>query len=160
MENVRQTRPKTPTTRERQMMGDTPEKTRVLEFVEAINDHDVDRVLAMMTDDHVFVDSGGNAIEGKNRQRTPWQRYFEMFPDYHVTVRNVLQENDVVGVFGLATGTLASAGEISYDRSWKLTAAWRAELQGDRIARWQVYADNEPIRRIMARNDDEETDDE
>jgi hypothetical protein len=32
---------------------------------------------------------------------------------------------------------------------WKTPAAWRAVIKEGKVAVWQVYADNEPIRAIM-----------
>ncbi|HEY1939222.1 MAG TPA: nuclear transport factor 2 family protein [Candidatus Angelobacter sp.] len=35
---------------------------------------------------------------------------------------------------------------------WKTPAAWRAVVKDGKIAVWQVFADNEPIRAIMRKN--------
>ena len=46
------------------------------EFVAAINEHDLDRLLGLMTEDHVFVDSGGATVRGREAMGGAWQGYF------------------------------------------------------------------------------------
>ena len=52
-------------------------------------------------------------------------------------------------MFGTAQGTFSHKGELSKDDFWKTPAAWKAVVKNGKIALWQVYADNEPIRKIM-----------
>ena len=42
------------------------------------------------------------------------------------------------------------------ENRWKTPVALRASVEGDRISEWQVYADNEPMRKLMAKADREE----
>ena len=37
----------------------------VLQFLERINQHDADRLAELMSEDHVFVDSLGHAVHGR-----------------------------------------------------------------------------------------------
>ena len=32
---------------------------------------------------------------------------------------------------------------------WEVPAAWRAVVQDGKIAEWRVYADNQPLRKLM-----------
>lgn len=50
----------------------------------------------------------------------------------------------------LASGW-ASAVHRDSGSKWRIPAAWRAVVAGDRIAEWQIYADNEPVREILGR---------
>jgi hypothetical protein len=55
-------------------------------------------------------------------------------------------------MFGSAQGTLSnpkSAGQLNKEDRWATPAAWRAVVKDGKIALWQVFADNEPIRAIM-----------
>jgi len=129
---------------------DTPEIGTVRSFIEAINAHDVDTMFEMLTEDHVFVDALGQAIKNRKNLVEPWTRYFASFPDYEIVVTHLMQDGDVVGVFGAAGAskhpdvTKSLPGE-----RWVVPAAWRAVVRGDRIAIWQVYADNEPVRKLV-----------
>ena len=60
----------------------TPKET-ILNFVDAINAQDVDRLGELMTDDHTFVDPYGSEVTGRAPMLAGWRGYFEWFPDYH-----------------------------------------------------------------------------
>jgi hypothetical protein len=71
-----------------------------------------------------------------------------MFPDYRVSHTDVF--SGVVAAFGSAEGTLAARGELPKENHWNAPAAWRAVVRDGLIAEWQVYADNQSARKIMA----------
>jgi ketosteroid isomerase-like protein len=121
----------------------------VIRFVNEINRHDVGAMLALVSDDHVFVDGLGHELRGKERLREAWTSYFALFPDYRILIEDHLQMGIVVGVFGSASGTYAVDGELSPSRRWKIPAAWKAIVRDERVERWQVFADNEPVWKIM-----------
>lgn len=50
----------------------TPVDT-VLAFLDAINAHDIDRLAALMDEDHLFVDSLGQSVQGREKIRTAWK---------------------------------------------------------------------------------------
>ena len=56
-------------------LGDMSRQT-VLNFVDAINEHNVEKICSLMTDDHKFIDSQGNAVVGKVKMRAGWTGYF------------------------------------------------------------------------------------
>jgi len=121
-----------------------------LKFVNEVNRHDVDSLVAMLSDDHLFVDGLGQELRGRERLREAWQSYFAMFPDYHLAVKEWFQNGRVVAMFGTASGTLAVGAELPAEHRWKVPAAWRAVVRDQQIVHWQVFADNEPVRRLMA----------
>jgi hypothetical protein len=43
-------------------------------------------------------------------------------------------------------------GKMDKQNFWKMPAAWRAVVKDGKVALWQVYADNEPIRAIMRKS--------
>ena len=55
----------------------------VLRFIDAINRHAVAEIAALLTEDHLFIDSGGAEYRGRNTMGTGWEAYFSMVPDYH-----------------------------------------------------------------------------
>ena len=122
----------------------------VTDFIACINEHDVAGLAAMMTDDHVFIDSLGTAVRGREAMRRAWSGYLRWFPDYHVEVEQMVARGDLVLLCGQARGTFGAAAEPRPDDSWSAPAAWRAVVREGRIAEWQVYCDNEPARRVLA----------
>jgi len=128
--------------------------TVVREFVAAINEHDLDRLLGLMTEDHVFIDSGGATVHGRESMGRAWQGYFGMVPDYRIRVEEAIESGDLVVLLGTAGGTYSVAGKLEAENRWETPAAWRALVRDDRVAGWRVYADNEPIRLVMGRVSD------
>jgi len=121
----------------------------VLRFVNEINRHDVSAMLALASPDHQFIDALGHELRGHERIREAWLAYFDWFPDYRILIEDHLQAGIVVGLFGSASGTLAVDGELSPTRRWKIPAAWRAIVRDEHVERWQVFADNEPVWKIL-----------
>jgi len=121
-------------------------------FVARINDHDVPGLVALMPASHTFTDSVGNVITGRDKMKQGWVFYFQMFPDYAIEVTEAFAEGNAVALFGRARGTLAVNGKLAKENFWEIPAAWRAVIADSLVAEWQVYADNEPVRKIMAAN--------
>jgi ketosteroid isomerase-like protein len=111
-------------------------------FVNAINHQSADEIAEFMTEDHVFTDSLGTAVRGRDRMRAGWASYFQMVPDYTITIEETFSDGAVVILLGMARGTYVG-------KTWSTPAAWRAKVHDDRVAEWRVYADNEPLRQLM-----------
>jgi len=121
----------------------------VLRFVDAINRADVDRLAALMTDDHVFVDSDGTRTAGRDVMREGWAGYFAMMADYRIAVAETYSSGATVVVVGTASGTYVGGGPPRPENRWSVPAAWRGVVKGDRVAEWQVFVNPEPIRAAM-----------
>ena len=117
-------------------------------FVERINKGDVGGILDLMTENHLFVDSLGNEVRGRDSMKKGWEGYFAMVPDYRIAVEDTLISGDVIVLLGSASGTYAVEGELLPENRWETPAAWKALVRGEEIAEWRVYADNEPLREI------------
>jgi len=130
-------------------------KEVVLAFVDAINRHDVERLCQLMTDDHLFVDSGGGRYRGREKMRAGWIGYFNMVPDYAIEVEETVCDGPLVILVGTAHGTYNPDGNLNPADRWSTPAAWRATVAGGSVAFWQVFADNEPIRQITGKYDQE-----
>ena len=63
-----------------------------IEFVSAINGHDVEALAALMSLGHLFIDSLGNRVQGAARMEIGWRSYFTMCPDYWIQTDSVISE--------------------------------------------------------------------
>ena len=113
-------------------------------FVGAINNHDVQSLTALMTADHVFVDSVGNRAHSATFMESGWRSYFAMCPDYWIRTDYVMAEDDVVLAVGEAGGTIDGV-------SWRTPAAWKAAIRDGKVMEWRVFADNKPVYEILAK---------
>ena len=120
-----------------------------LAFVDMINRHDVDGLVAMLTEDHCFVDGLGQVVRGREQVKKGWVAYFGWFPDYSIQVDDILSKGNVVGLFGTAQGTYSVNGELLPRNHWEVPAAWKAVVLDGCVSEWRVYADNEPVWKIM-----------
>jgi hypothetical protein len=127
-----------------------PEKVAV-SFLDAINSHDVDRLCELMAEDHIFIDADGTRLCGRQKMKQAWVRYYTMVPDYRIRVdETYLAENRVV-FLGTAEGTFSQGGILLPENHWSVPAAWKAVIDGSRVAVWQLYVNQEPMRKILDR---------
>jgi uncharacterized protein (TIGR02246 family) len=123
----------------------------VQHFLDAINRHDPERLAELMTEEHVFTDSLGHAVQGREKMRAGWQAYFAFCPDYWVSHEEIFESGNLVAVFGAAGGTIARNGELPPENRWRISAAWLAAVENGLVKQWRVYADNKPVYEIMAK---------
>jgi predicted ester cyclase len=81
-----------------------------------------------------------------------WAEYFELFPDYKAEVEHVIEEGDILAIFGFASATYKgpTAGPSNF---WRLPAAWKAVVSEGKIKHWQVYCDYKIIYDIIQKTD-------
>jgi hypothetical protein len=103
-------------------------------FADAINRHSVDGLAALMTEDHVFIDSLGNRVEGREAVRKGWIGYVGMVPDYTIAIHETYSADRTIIMVGTAQGTLAVDGQLLPENRWQTPAAWRAEIRGGQLA--------------------------
>jgi ketosteroid isomerase-like protein len=120
-----------------------------LEFVDHINSHDTASLANLMTEDFLFVDGLGQEVRGWRKMELGWKGYFEWFPDYSIQVDDIFCQGAIAGLFGYAQGTYAGQGQMLAENRWRIPAAWKAVVRDKLIAEWCVYADNEPVWKIM-----------
>jgi ketosteroid isomerase-like protein len=124
----------------------------VLQFLERINQHDTDRLAELMTEDHLFIDSLGQSVRGRQKMRTGWQGYYSFCPDYWVSHEEIFPSGNLVAVFGSAGGTIAAEGKLPTENKWQIRAAWLAVVENGLVKEWRVYADNKPVYDILAKS--------
>jgi ketosteroid isomerase-like protein len=118
-------------------------------FIEAINRHDVDAIGELMSEDHTFVDSGGDVYKGNEQMRQGWADYFRMFPDYKIEAPEFVVSSDTIVLLGKASGTYTTDGKLRPENRWEIPAAWKAVIVDEKIKLWQVFADNTPVMEII-----------
>lgn len=151
----------------------TTAETVAQAFIRAINRQDVDRLVELMSPAHRFIDSLGTVVVGREKMRAGWTAYFRMVPDYAIAIEEFYpggahadrSGDPVVVMLGVAGGTYTRDGSlhpehgVPTDRSssvgcqnyWQTPIAIRAVVEDGLVAEWCVYADNEPMRKLMAR---------
>jgi ketosteroid isomerase-like protein len=123
----------------------------VLKFEQLINSRSPEAICALVTEDSAFIDSLGNRVAGIEALRKAWAGYFKMVPDYSISHTEIFLNGDTVAILGSAQGTFSRDGQMKKEDFWTTPSAWRAVVREGKIAQWQVFADNEPIRAIMRR---------
>ncbi len=120
---------------------DTEEIRIVNTFNNAINEGNVELLSSLMTEDHTFIDAGGNAHSGVQEMTEGWKEFFQMFPDYKNSFKNILQNGNLVVALGTASGTYnGKRGLVSENRiNW--SAAWKVIVENNKVKLWQVYSD-------------------
>jgi SnoaL-like domain len=124
----------------------------VLHFLERINQHNADKLAELMTESHVFIDSLGNAVTGREKMRLGWRNYYAFCPDYWVSHEGIFSEGFRVAIFGAAGGAIAVNGKALAENKWRTPAAWLAVVENGLVSKWQVYADNKPVYDIIAKS--------
>lgn len=114
------------------------------QFATAINSHDVNTLTALMTPDHVFVDSLGNRVQGAATMSASWRGYFSMCPDYWIQTGDAIADGGTVLATGEAGGTIDGI-------EWRIPAAWKAVVRDGKVAEWRVFADNKPVYEILSK---------
>jgi ketosteroid isomerase-like protein len=124
----------------------------VPDFVEAINTADVSRMLDLMTDDHLFIDSQDNRMTGKENLKDAWTGYFNLFPDYKIEINEIFEKESLICMIGYASGTYKNLKNKDNTNYWRIPAAWTAIIEENHVKQWQVYADNILVMDIINKN--------
>lgn len=109
-----------------------------LAFVDAINRQDLAGLGKLMSKNHMFVDSLGVLVEGRDNMLAGWGDYLRMVPDYMVSIEETYTSGPVVVMLGVARGN-----------NWHTPAAWRATVQNGQVTEWRIYGDSAALRKLM-----------
>lgn len=124
-------------------------KDTIIDFVKQVNNHNVEGIANLLCDDHTFIDAYGNGISGKDEMKKAWEVYFEWFPDYVISISEIITGKHCTAMIGHASGTYKGIKNESNSYYWKLPAAWKIIVEGDKIKLWQIYCDTKIPSQIM-----------
>lgn len=127
-------------------------KIIVIRFVKAINDHDVDEIINLMSEDHIFIDGMDNKSVGKKGMNEAWKGYYELFPDYHIEISLITENASAFGLFGYASATYKYLTNKLNSNFWRIPAAWKATVENNKVNHWQVYCDYSILFKIIEKN--------
>jgi ketosteroid isomerase-like protein len=127
-------------------------KSIVIKFVKAINDHNVHKIVNLISEDHIFIDAKGNKSVGKKGMKEGWQGYFELFPDYQIEISEITENESIIGLFGYAKATYKNLINNLNSNSWRIPASWKAIVENNKVKHWQVYCDYTDLLMIIDKN--------
>ena len=107
------------------MENDT-NKAIAIRFVKAINDHDVDGILNLMSEDHILIDAMDNKSVGKKGMKDRWTGYYELFPDYQIEISDITENVSTIGLFGYVSATYKNLTNELNSNFWRIPASWKA----------------------------------
>jgi ketosteroid isomerase-like protein len=132
-------------------MGNAQPLEVAMDFIKRINAGDVGALCDLVTEGHIFQDALGKRFIGRETMRQGWAMYFKTVSNYQVHAEEFFQTDDRLAIFGTASGRCAG-GSSAGESFWEVPAAWRAVVQDGLIAEWRVYADNQPLRKLLGAN--------
>ncbi|HEY9205882.1 MAG TPA: nuclear transport factor 2 family protein [Candidatus Methanoperedens sp.] len=112
-------------------------KDVVLNFIDAINAGDVEKICSLMAPDHVFIDNIGHEHKGVPLMKSGWSAYFESFPDYKIEISEVFERDKEFVLLGRASASFR--GEKV--KCWSIPAAWKVIIEKGKVRWLQVFAD-------------------
>ncbi len=113
-------------------------------FNNCINNQDLEGLAALMSADHVFIDSSDDVHNGKELMVAGWKQFFEQYPDY----RNHFKQIEARGDLVLITGHSTCAYEALDG-----PALWTAKVREGQVQEWRVYLDTPENRRRLQLSD-------
>ena len=118
----------------------------VIAFMDAISSADVDRMLELMTDDHVMRIVDEPPVNGIDTLRSAWRGYFQAFPRYRVYIDRLAAEGNRVALLGHTTGSHLGLPD---EEERHIPVIWTADVQDGRLASWNILDDSAQIRREL-----------
>jgi ketosteroid isomerase-like protein len=111
-------------------------------FNECVNARDLPRLVALMTEDHTFVDLDLTTVAGRDACQLVWRGFFTSFPDYRNVFATMTADpaDEVVTIVGRSRCSIPLLDG---------PALWQAHIRDGLVARWQVYHDTPEIRETL-----------
>ncbi len=113
-------------------------------FVDCINRGDLDRLVAMMSEDHRLEVFDEEPVIGRQANAAAWRRYIDAFPEYVIYPRRIAADDAVVAILGHTTGSHLGLPD-SEER--ERTLIWLAHVRDGLVERWRLIDDSAANRR-------------
>jgi predicted enzyme related to lactoylglutathione lyase/ketosteroid isomerase-like protein len=110
-----------------------------LDFVGALNRHDLLTMEELTTNDHCFMGPYGECVTGRQAILKGWSDYFLAFPDYHLEIEEIFQVEG--GAMGHGNSTSTSAAAVESGRQFRIPTAFRTKVTVNKVSLWRVFTD-------------------
>ena len=117
------------------------QREAAIAFIEAINAHDVDGIVALLSADYEFVNSQGDRFTGEAFMRETWADQFNKHPDFRIRVGRVVADEVAVAMFGFSEGTYAPDGVLRTENRWSVPAAFLLMSREGKISYFESFSD-------------------
>jgi ketosteroid isomerase-like protein len=115
-------------------------KLVALLFNEQINNQDLHTLTDMMTENHTFIDSEGDVVQGREEMSNAWKEFFVSYPDYRNIFTRLESRGNLVVIMGYS--------ECSYTPLHG-PALWTALIEDGKVSEWRVYEDTPQNRKKL-----------
>lgn len=120
-------------------------------FVESINRHDIEILINLLAHEHELVDITGDTESDKDSIENAWKTYLASYPDYHIYIRRIFQNDNTIYLVGHTTGShlnLPDAEEFHSE-----AVIWISQVNDGKVTRWQLKNDSpEQVKRLNLDN--------
>ena len=113
------------------------------QFVEKINRGDLAGLVALMTEEHTFVDLAGEVSSGRELMRRGWAHYFDRCPEYMIHVWQYSVVGDCVALRGSTTGSHLN---LPREEEFADPLIWVARIEAGQVAEWRLLPDTPAVR--------------
>jgi ketosteroid isomerase-like protein len=110
-----------------------PAVAAVMDFIDAINRGDVNRLSGLMTEDHRLAVFDEPPLDGRTANVDAWHGYLSSFPRSAIYPHHVTEQRGRVAILGHTTGS--HLGLPDEDEA-KLLLIWVAAVEDGKLATW------------------------
>jgi hypothetical protein len=119
-------------------------------FIDAINHGDMDRLTALLHDEHELLVFDEAPVVGKEPVQKAWQGYLDTYRRYVICPQRIAEREDWVAVLGYTTGSHLGLPDVQ-ERA--ITLIWLATVRDERLVGWQLLPDTAANRRSLRLDD-------
>ncbi len=100
-----------------------------LQFDDCINNGNLQGLVELMTEDHMFIDNDGKVTQGRETLRESWRSFFEAYNDYRTIITSATVQNGCVILIG---------NSICSNKKLEGPNLWTAKFRDGQICEWRV----------------------
>jgi hypothetical protein len=112
----------------------------IAEFIDRINHGDVKGIIALLADNHTFIDAEGVIKNNFQHIVKDWEDYINTYVHYRIYIRQIFELEESVAIVGHTTGShLALSDEVEFHSEG---AIWLVKVAQEKITHWQIFSDS------------------